>query len=108
VLDFFGLAHFHAPVLRLPGIDRVLAHALFPRNIFGRAPVSTCFSAPIICASVCRLLLIVLPLAFGQIVFQIGLIQGARSQTRVKLWRSLLLIRNIWSNRIASLCYKHY
>jgi hypothetical protein len=38
VLDLFGLAHFHPAVLGLPGIDRVLAHALFPRNILGRAP----------------------------------------------------------------------
>ena len=38
VLDLFGLAHIHAPVLRLPGIDRVLAHALLPRNILGCAP----------------------------------------------------------------------
>src|SRR5262249_40163833 len=43
-------------------------------------PASTCFSAAMICASVCRLLLIVLPLSFVQIVFRIGRIQGVRSR----------------------------
>jgi hypothetical protein len=52
VFDRFGLAHLHAPVPGPPGIDRVLAHPLFPRNILGRAPASTCFSAAMICASV--------------------------------------------------------
>jgi len=33
----FGLAHFHAAVLRLPGVDGVLAYALLPGHIFRRA-----------------------------------------------------------------------
>lgn len=37
VLDLFGLAHFHFAILRLPGIDGVLAHTLLPSHIFGRA-----------------------------------------------------------------------
>ena len=35
-IDLFGLAHFHAVVLRLPCIDGVLAYALLPGHIVGR------------------------------------------------------------------------
>jgi hypothetical protein len=37
VLDLFGFAHFYAAVLRLPGIDRMLAYVLFPSQVFRRA-----------------------------------------------------------------------
>jgi len=33
-LRFLRLAHIHAAILRLPGIDRVLRHSLLPRHIF--------------------------------------------------------------------------
>jgi len=37
MLDLFGLAHFHAAVLRLAGIDGLLAYTLLPGHIFRRA-----------------------------------------------------------------------
>jgi hypothetical protein len=41
-----------------------------------------------ICASVCLLLLIFLPLSFVQIVFQFGRIQGVRSKSDTRLLSS--------------------
>lgn len=53
MLRFLRLAHSHAAVLCLSGVDRVLRYTHFPRATSSALrPASSCFSAPIIYASV--------------------------------------------------------
>ena len=49
--------HFQPAILGFPRVDRMLGHAILPRHLVRRPPCSTCFSAEMICASVCLLLL---------------------------------------------------
>jgi len=70
LLGFLRLAHVHPTVLRLPGIDGVLPHPHSRATSSTFRPASTCFSAAIICASVCLLFDILRPF---QIRFHIRL-----------------------------------
>jgi hypothetical protein len=63
LLGFLRLAHIHAAVLYFRGVERVLGHATSPATSSTLRPASTCFSASIICASVC-LLFDILPFPF--------------------------------------------
>jgi hypothetical protein len=57
---FLRLAHIHAAVLRVPGIDRMLFDTPTSRATSSALrPASNCFNAPIISASVCLLIDIV-------------------------------------------------
>ena len=51
LLHLLRLAHVHATVLRLPGVDRVLRFH-FPRHVFHRPTPRCCFSTLIMSASV--------------------------------------------------------
>src|SRR5581483_10613741 len=68
LLGFLRLADIHSAVLRLPGVDRVLRHPHLARHILRLPSASSCFSAPIICASVCLLRDMRTPLSFATII----------------------------------------
>jgi hypothetical protein len=63
-LRFLRLAHIHAAVLCLPGVDRCFDTPTSLATSSALRPASNCFGAPIICASVCLLFDIPLPFAF--------------------------------------------
>jgi hypothetical protein len=57
-LQSLRLAHFHPPILRLPAIERRRADACSRQRSAVFTPASCCFTIPMICSSVNRLLFI--------------------------------------------------
>ncbi len=80
-MQTLGLVHFEAVVLGLPGVDRVLGTPYSRATSSAVRPASTRFSAAMICASVCLLLL--MPSPQSEIIPPYVRIQGRRSRKGV-------------------------
>jgi hypothetical protein len=75
--QLLGFVHFQSAILGLPRIDRVLLMPCSRATSAAVRPASICFSVPMICASLCLLLLILAPVRNPKIISALCGFKGA-------------------------------